>query len=84
MAALRSVVESQSIINAETSPSFVLLQYHGYLRRNPTDLPDTNDSGYQFWLGKLNSFGGDYRQAELVKRSLQVRNTGRGSASRKR
>jgi hypothetical protein len=67
VAALRSVVESQSIINAEVNPAFVLLQYHGYLRRNPTDLPDTNDSGYQFWLTKLNSFGGDFRKADMVK-----------------
>ena len=43
------------------------MQYHGYLRRNPTDLPDMNDSGYQFWLTKLNSFGGDFRKAEMVK-----------------
>ncbi len=67
VAALRNIVESQSIINAEVSPAFVLLQYHGYLRRNPTDLPDANDSGYQFWLAKLNSFGGDFRKAEMVK-----------------
>jgi hypothetical protein len=67
VAALRSVVESQSIINAEVNPAFVLLQYHGYLRRNPTDLPDTDDSGYQFWLTKLNSFSGDFRKADMVK-----------------
>jgi hypothetical protein len=67
VAALRKVVESQSIVNAELNAGFVLLQYHGYLRRNPTDLPDTNDSGYQFWLAKLNSFGGDFRRADMVK-----------------
>jgi hypothetical protein len=67
VAALRKVSDSPSLSNAEFSPAFVLLQYHGYLRRNPTDLPDTNDSGYQFWLGKLNSFGGDFRKADMVK-----------------
>jgi len=30
----------------------------------------SDDSGYQFWLNKLNSFGGDYRKAELVKAFL--------------
>ena len=70
VAALRKIAESQSLINAEFSPAFVLLQYHGYLRRNPTDLPDTDDSGYQFWLTKLNSFGGDFRKAEMVKAFL--------------
>jgi hypothetical protein len=70
VAALRKVAETQSIVNAELNAAFVLLQYHGYLRRNPTDLPDTNDSGYQFWLTKLNSFGGDFRRAEMVKSFL--------------
>jgi hypothetical protein len=67
VAALRSVADSNSIKQAEFSPSFVLLQYFGYLRRNPTDAPDNNDSGYQFWLTKLNSFGGDFQKAEMVK-----------------
>ncbi len=70
VAALRKVSDSPSLSNAEFSPAFVLLQYHGYLRRNPTDLPDTNDSGYQFWLGKLDSFGGDFRKADMVKAFL--------------
>ena len=43
------------------------MEYFGYLRRNPTDAPDGNDSGYQFWLAKLNSFGGDFRKADMVK-----------------
>jgi hypothetical protein len=43
------------------------MEYFGYLRRNPTDAPDSNDSGYQFWLAKLNSFNGDYRKAEMVR-----------------
>jgi Calx-beta domain/Metallo-peptidase family M12 len=66
-AALRSASESTSVRNAEFNTAFVLLQYHGYLRRNPTDAPDTNDAGYQFWLGKLNQFGGNYIAAEMVK-----------------
>jgi hypothetical protein len=70
VAALRKVSDSPSLSNAEFSPAFVLLQFHGYLRRNPTDLPDTTDSGYQFWLGKLNSFGGDFRKADMVKAFL--------------
>ena len=52
---------------AEFNPSFVLLQYYGDLRRNPADVPDVNDSGYQFWLTKLNQFNGDFRNAEMVK-----------------
>jgi hypothetical protein len=67
VAALRSVIDSASLITAELNPAFVLLQYYGYLRRNPTDAPDGNDDGYQFWLAKLNLFGGDFINAEMVK-----------------
>jgi Calx-beta domain len=54
-AALRSVVESGSVFNFEYNSAFVLMQYFGYLRRNPDDAPDNNFSGYIFWLNKLNS-----------------------------
>lgn len=70
VAALRSVADSVSVRQAEFNTSFVLMQYYGYLRRNPTDLPDLDDSGYQFWLNKLNSFGGNFQAAELVKSFL--------------
>jgi hypothetical protein len=43
------------------------MQYYGYLRRNPNDLPDSDFSGYQFWLGKLDEFHGNYIAAEMVK-----------------
>ena len=59
--ALRSVVDSDSVGQAEFSPTFVLMQYFGYLRRDP------DSSGFNFWLAKLNSFGGDFRRAEMVK-----------------
>ncbi|HXI25898.1 MAG TPA: Calx-beta domain-containing protein [Pyrinomonadaceae bacterium] len=54
-AALKSVIESGSVFNAQYNPAFVLMQYYGYLRRNPDDAPDNNFSGYDFWLAKLNS-----------------------------
>jgi hypothetical protein len=48
--ALQSVIESGSGYNAVYNPAFVLMQYFGYLRRDP------DQSGYNFWLGKVNSF----------------------------
>jgi hypothetical protein len=66
-AALRSVTDSNSVRTAEFRAAFVLMEYFGYLRRNPTDAPDGNDSGYQFWLNKLNTFNGDYQGAQMVK-----------------
>ncbi len=67
VSALRSVADSATMRQVELNSAFVLLQYYGYMRRNPTDLPDVDDSGYQFWLGKLNSFGGNFEAAEMVK-----------------
>ena len=55
-AALSSVIESATVFNALYNPAFVLMQYYGYLRRNPDDLPDNNFNGYDFWLAKMNSF----------------------------
>ena len=52
-AALKSVIESGSVFNAQYNSAFVLMQYYGYLRRNPDDSPDNNFSGYDFWLAKL-------------------------------
>jgi hypothetical protein len=66
-AALRSVAESNTARQAELNPAFVLMEYFGYLRRTPTDPPDTDNSGYRFWLDKLTNAGGDFRQAEMVK-----------------
>jgi len=67
VAALRSIADSNTLRQAELIPSFVLAEYFGYLRRNPTDLPDFSDAGYQFWLGKLTTFNGDFVKAEMVK-----------------
>jgi hypothetical protein len=43
------------------------MEYFGYLRRNPNEVPDTNFNGYDFWLHKLEEFGGDFVRAEMVK-----------------
>lgn len=64
---LKEIVEDPAFRTAEYNRAFVLMQYFGYLRRNPSDPPDTNLDGYNFWLRKLNDFNGDYRRAEMVK-----------------
>ena len=65
--ALRQVAEDQDLYNAEFNRAFVLTEFFGYLRRNPNDTPDTDYTGYEFWLTKLNQFNGDYIAAEMVK-----------------
>ena len=64
---LRAVAENLNLYNTEFNRAFVLMQYCGYLRRNPNDLPDTDYSGYDFWLTKLNQFNGNFVNAEMVK-----------------
>jgi hypothetical protein len=67
--ALREVAENPEFKRREFNRAFVLMQYFGYLRRNPEDAPEpTLDfTGYSFWLAKLEQFGGDYRAAEMVR-----------------
>jgi uncharacterized delta-60 repeat protein len=63
------VAEDQDMKSAEFNKAFVLMEYFGYLRRNPNDSPEpTLDyQGYNFWLGKLNQFNGNFVNADMVK-----------------
>jgi hypothetical protein len=65
--ALRRVAENAEFARLERNRAFVLMQYFGYLRRNPNDAPDTGFGGYFFWLNKLDEFGGNFVSAEMVK-----------------
>jgi hypothetical protein len=56
---LRDVIEIEALRDREYNPSFVLMQYFGYLHR------DADQNGYGFWLNALNNSGaagtGNYR-----------------------
>ena len=65
--ALRDVAENSILQQQEFNRAFVLMQYFGYLRRDPNSSPDTDYTGYEFWLTKLNAFNGNYVGAEMVK-----------------
>ncbi|HWS56060.1 MAG TPA: PKD domain-containing protein [Pyrinomonadaceae bacterium] len=66
-AVLRRVAEDADLHGRETNRAFVLMQYYGYLRRNPNDGGNQNFGGWRFWLDKLNRFGGNFVAAEMVK-----------------
>jgi hypothetical protein len=70
--ALRDVAESSLLKQREFNRAFVLMQYFGYLKRNPYDPPEpTLDySGYNFWLNKLNQANGNYLTSDMVKAFL--------------
>ncbi|HEV8483618.1 MAG TPA: hypothetical protein VGV87_08730, partial [Blastocatellia bacterium] len=65
--ALRRVAENSTLQANEFNRAFVLMQFFGYLRRDPNSGPDNDYTGYDFWLAKLNQFGGNYNAAEMVK-----------------
>ena len=67
---LRAVAENSLFSARQSNKAFVLMQYFGYLRRNPNDAPDSDFGGYNFWLGKLNEFNGNFVNAEMVKAFL--------------
>jgi hypothetical protein len=60
-AVLRSIAEDGRFVNAKFNEAFVMMEYFGYLRR------DVDADGFAFWLNKLNEFGGNFEQAEMVK-----------------
>jgi hypothetical protein len=74
-AALLSVTDSGSVYNRQFNLAAVLMQYFGYLRRNPSDPPEAtlDFAGYDFWLAKLDSFslpGEDVRNEETARNRL--------------
>ncbi|HEY0079881.1 MAG TPA: SBBP repeat-containing protein [Pyrinomonadaceae bacterium] len=73
-AALLSVADSASVYNKQYNPAFVLMQYIGYLRRNPNDAPDNSYAGFDFWLNKMNQFsqpGEDVRNEQVARARVQ-------------
>ena len=62
--ALRSIAENERFVSAKRNEAFVMMQYFGYLRRDP------DEAGYRFWLNKLNQFDGNFERAEMVKAFL--------------
>jgi uncharacterized delta-60 repeat protein len=64
---VRAIAENQEYQRRQFNKAFVLMQYFGYLRRNPNSSPDFNFNGYNFWLAKLNQFNGNFINAEMVK-----------------
>jgi hypothetical protein len=64
---VRAVAEDSDLVSAEKNKAFVLMQYLGYLRRDPNAGQDTDYTGYDFWLQKLNNHGGDFHAAQMVR-----------------
>lgn len=68
--ALRRVAENSTLEQQGFNQVFVLMQYFGFLRRDANAGQDTDFAGYNFWLDKLNSFAGNFQNAEMVKAFL--------------
>jgi len=61
---LKQIAENDKYMTAKRNASFVMMEYFGYLRRDP------DEPGYAFWLNKLNEFDGNFERAEMVKAFL--------------
>ena len=59
--ALGQIVENPGFMNTKRNATFVMMEYFGYLRRDP------DEAGFNFWLQKLNHHSGNFEQAEMVK-----------------
>ena len=59
--ALSTIAENGGFKSARFNDAFVMMEYFGYLRR------DADAEGFQYWLNKLNQFGGNFEQAEMVR-----------------
>jgi hypothetical protein len=70
--AILRIAESPALKQKEFNQAFVLMQYFGYLGRNPGDAPEQNRNfdGFAFWLTKLDQFKGNFTSAEMVKAFL--------------
>jgi len=66
-AVLLEVANDLTFRQQEQNAAFVLMEYFGYLRRDPDAAPDSDFNGYNFWLNKLNQFNGNYIDAEMIK-----------------
>ncbi|MDT7777936.1 MAG: thermitase [Acidobacteriota bacterium] len=73
-AALKLVAEHPALAQHEFNRAFVLMQYFGYMRRNPDDAPELNRNfdGFNFWLKKLEDNGGDFHRAEMVRAFIEA------------
>ncbi|MDT5294754.1 MAG: hypothetical protein QOJ76_1634, partial [Acidobacteriota bacterium] len=47
-----------------SAPQLVMPSFQ---KARPGEVPDDSLAGYNFWLSKLNQFGGDFIKAEMVK-----------------
>lgn len=68
---LRRVAEHSQFKQQEKNPAFVLMQYFGYLHRNPDEGQDFDMSGFNFWRQKLDDAGGDFHRAEMVRAFIE-------------
>ena len=74
--ALRQVAEDADLNAAEFNRAFVLVEFFGYLRRNPNDAPDADYTHYDTLLTKLNQFNGDYIAAETIRWAKVIKEAG--------
>lgn len=62
---LEQLAANPAFTQKEFNSAFVLMEYFGYLRRDP------DAGGFSFWLNKLDQAGGNFEKAEMVRAFLE-------------
>ncbi len=80
---VRKIADSSAVADNHPlfrNPAYVLMQYFGYLRRNPDDPPDNINCpsdplcGYHFWLNHLNEVEDSFEMVHAFIASAEYRN----------
>jgi len=62
---LRKIADNPAFIQQEFNRAFVLMQYFGYLRRDP------DQGGFDFWVTIMNRLNGDFKKAAMVQAFIE-------------
>jgi hypothetical protein len=69
---LGKMADNAEFRRREQNAAFVLMQYFGYLHRNPDEGADSDLSGFNYWRQKLDDNGGDFHKAEMVRAFIEA------------
>jgi hypothetical protein len=74
---LLKILDYPALVESQEYPSLVVLHYFAFLHRNPSDPPDGDLRGYEFWLGDLQ------RNHDPSKLAVAFRNAGEYKQSKR-
>ena len=68
---LWSVASNKACIDKQDVPSLVTIHYFAYLHRNPSDPPDNNLKGFDYWVKELTASGDKTKLVQAFTSSIE-------------